>query len=420
MKYAIYDKAAAGYLTKIEFELGCSEHTQFECGYNEYITEAQLLDTPKEAADVIVRIESFKFMDKGRFVIHSFDDTLKDQYIISNAINPTKVVDNITVNLEGEIDVKYGTMTSHWSTDSLEYAIVRMNALQKAKNPKYTAWCNTFDICKVITVIDEKSCTHYQFINVTEKGLTEYAKNEVDPLNKRIEELKNKYESTTENCELLKDAIDIKNKKIEKLEKALDNQKKLNDDDKATIARMVIEKRATNRELLDWKLRAEEAIRNYTRCNEALGEWKRKCKAKDADYAIISNKLKSCEIVLESTQACLTEMTNKRDKALERAEKYKGRLNSIYGYHDTDDAAVEYCLYDYGIITGGRCCGKQLMNDILSGKKIPINKEKYDDLVEFTNNLNSTYYDTLKWLGISTNKPVWLDGMTKRIKNLTE
>lgn len=169
MKYAIYDKASDGYLTKMIFDVGYSEHTQFECGYNEYITEAQLLDTPKEAADAIVRIESCKFMEKGRFVIHSFDDTLNDQYIISEAGNPTKVVESITVDLDGNINVKYGTMISHWSATSIEYAVNRMNALQKAKDSRYTDWCNTFDIYKVIKAIDEKGFVNYQFIKVTER-----------------------------------------------------------------------------------------------------------------------------------------------------------------------------------------------------------------------------------------------------------
>lgn len=214
MKYAIYDKAADGYLTKMEFKVGYSDHTLFECGYNEYITEAQLLDTPKEAADAIARIESSKFMEKGRFVMHSFDDTLKDHYIISEAGNPTKVVDNITVNIDGTIDVKYGTMVSnwstaflkygtmvsHWSTAFLEYAVNRMNALQKAENPRYTAWCNNFDIYKVITVIDEKSCTNYQFINVTDKGLKKYSKDEeAVSFNTRIDELKRANDILTED-----------------------------------------------------------------------------------------------------------------------------------------------------------------------------------------------------------------------------
>jgi DNA repair exonuclease SbcCD ATPase subunit len=196
MKYAIYDKAADGYLTSMEFDTEVPDtEVTFSCGYNEYITEAKLLDTPKEATDAIVRIGRLKFVDKGRFVMHSFDDTFKDQYIISEAGTPTKVVDNITVDLDGNINVKYGTMVSHWSATSIEYAVNRMNALQKAKSPKYTAWCNTFDIYKVIKAIDEKGFVNYQFIKVTEKGLAEYAKEEVDPLNKRIKELeKTNYE----------------------------------------------------------------------------------------------------------------------------------------------------------------------------------------------------------------------------------
>lgn len=207
MKYAIYDKAADGYLTKLEFENDVPVQTLgLVCGYNEYITEAKLLDTKEEAVAVVTRIESNKFMEKGRFVIHSFDDTLKEQYIISEAGTPTKVIDSITVDLDGTINVKYGTMACHWSTASLDYAITRMNALQKAKSPIYTAWCNTFDIYKVIPVIDERSCGHYQFINVTTKGLEEYAKNEEEKLLVAGNEIVN--------------ATTLLNKRIEELEKA--------------------------------------------------------------------------------------------------------------------------------------------------------------------------------------------------------
>ncbi len=214
MKYAIYDKAAEGYLTSIEFdtEVPGTEVT-FSCGYNEYITEAKLLDTPKEATDAIVRIESLKFVDKGRFVMYSFDDTLKDQYIISEAGTPTKVVDNITIDLDGTINVKYGTMAYHWSATSLEYAVNRMNALQKAISPIYTAWCNTFDIYKVIKAIDEKGFVNYQFIKVTAEGLEKYSKDEEEKLlvdgreiinitsltNKRIEELERYNHILTDN-----------------------------------------------------------------------------------------------------------------------------------------------------------------------------------------------------------------------------
>lgn len=234
MKYAIYDKAADAYLTKMVFEVGYSQHTQFECALTEYITNAELLDTKEAANLAIVNIEGFKFMEKGRFVIHKFDDTLTDQYIISEAGNPTKVVDNITVDLNGTIDVKYGTMAYHWSTDWLMRAITRMDALQKAASDVYTPWRNTFDIYKVTTIIDERECTHYQFIKVTEKGFDsakEEEKNLVvgkditditDPLNKRIEELESKvesikkearhwktmYESETETLDILKDIVD--------------------------------------------------------------------------------------------------------------------------------------------------------------------------------------------------------------------
>lgn len=552
MKYAIYDKAADGYLTKMEFEVGYSEHTQFECGYNEYITDAKLLDTPKEAADVIVRIESFKFMDKGRFVMHSFDDTLKDQYIISKAENPTKVVDNITVDLDGNINVKYGTMAWHWHTDSLEYAIVRMNALQKAKDSRYTAWCNTFDIYKVITVIDEKSCTHYQFIKVTEEGLAKYAKEEVNPLNKRIEELElanynlGEMKTLAEGCaNRLQEENDNLKTKVETIKKEASNWKQLyanadgernalknvidniyddlhsddmckdlkntydyihsfselrnikihNDDDdtgmpiyitanvefRCIINKIIaiIESRELNQsvafasseevkqvkslandiinicefaddkevtlnkfsqlyeavngphddddvimyafkgvleifssledhirgiidESVGWKLRAEAAIRNYTRCNGALGEWKRKCEAKDTDYEMLKNKLQACEVTLDSTHDLLIKTTKERDRALERAEKFKGIANSVYG-----------------MTIPGRYCGKQLMADILSGKKIPISKDKYDDLVECVNNINITY-DILKCADFTMNKPLWFDGIINRIKNLTE
>lgn len=615
MKYAIYDKAADGYLTKLEFENDVPVQTLgLICGHNEYITEAQLLDTPKEAADAIVRIESFKFMEKGRFVAHSFDEKLADQYIISEAGNPTKVVDNITVDLSGTIDVKYGTMPLHWSTPYLIRAITRLNALQKAASDTYTTWRNTFDIYKVTTVIDERSCTHYQFIKVTEKGLTEYAKNEVDPLNKRIEELENAnydlgekaaargrtanrlqeenddlktkveamkkeardwkkmYESAVEHREVLKNVIDAiytdlksataycdksyrlkatlnafkrddalnhismptavyyiqengvcltakdevcaiidqiltimesrelykktvyaaeeipkaiandiiticeaddkfevtlkkfselyetvndssndsntivhafkgvleiftalerkvrnvidKNAAMNKeLSDAADALKEVNDKNDALadmlreitnyVADIMLATRTVDRDTMiselvgisnkigfktsddgpmfgvlvilntliniakegtDWKRRAEEAISDYTRCNGALGEWKRKYKT----------------------------IREERDKALERAEKFKGIANSVYG-----------------ITVPGRCCGKQVMADILSGKKIPISKDRYDDLVECVNNINITY-DIMKCADFTMNKPLWFDGIINRIKNLTK
>lgn len=99
MKYAIYNRSANSYLTKMVFEGGYSNDTQFTCGLTEYITDAHLLDIKETADDIITDIESVKFMEKGCFVVHSFDETLDDQYIISEAGNPTKVVDNIMVDL---------------------------------------------------------------------------------------------------------------------------------------------------------------------------------------------------------------------------------------------------------------------------------------------------------------------------------
>lgn len=508
MKYCVYDKAADGYLTKMVFEVGYSEHTQFECALTEYITNAELLGTKKAAVDAIARIESFKFMEKGRFVVHSFDDTLANQYVISEAGNPTKVVDNITVDLDGTIDVKYGTMACHWSTTSLIYVINKLNKLQDASAPtRYCSWNATFNIYKVITVIDENGHNHYQFINVTDEGVVS-AKKEENSLNKRIEELEKEndklkaavesikketrhwttmYKSEAETLDILKDVVDtiytdlqsvtacddlkgtlkalshnsdldhmfmptktgyvldkgncltakdeiyyIVNQIITILEsrelnqsvafssaEEVDRAKKLandiidiceapndkfevtlkkfsqlyeavndpsDDDDTIMYAfkgvleifsslddhvrgiidesvtwkckAMEAEKSLAGQKALnnanvdviehmrtagaDWKRRAEEAIRDYTKCNEALGEWKKKYRA----------------------------IQEERDRALEQKEFYKRQANSVYG-----------------ITIPTRFCSRQLMADILSGKKIPIDKKKYDDLVESLNNL---------------------------------
>lgn len=671
MKYAIYDKAADAYLTKMIFDVGYSDNTQFNCEITEYITNARLLSTKEAADNVVADTESFKFMENGRFVVHSFDDALNDQYIISEAGNPTKVVDNITVDLSGAINVRYGTMMSHWSTMLLENAVNRMFVLQNAASDIYTSWNNTFDIYKVITIMDEKEHTHYQFINVTAEGLEKYSKNEeekllvvgkeitdiTDPLHKRIEELekdnsvltdstnyhnecrivlanmiraikyaiyyikdsdkrdnyisymtdkikndetfnrpelktakndipkickhltilatntiskrieelekanyelgeqvaergavanrlldennslkakveaikkeardwKELYKNADADREELKNAIDViysdlklapaycdksyrlkaalqafkrgdvlsrismptevyyihnngtyltakdeicaiidqiltiiesheRNKKTvradeeipkaiandiificeaddkfevtlkkfselyetiwipgtsddvithafksilfifatvdrklteyfdeiaswknkaQKAEKALEDQKKLNDANKATIAYLSVNKITKDKELSDWKRRVEEAIRDYTKCNEALGEWKRKYRT----------------------------MREERDKALERAEFYKRQANSIYG-----------------MTVPGRCCGKQMFCDIATGKKILIDKKKYDDLVEYVANINLTY-DTVFCM---MDKPVYLSTITESLNDLTK
>lgn len=419
MKYAIYDKAADGYLTKMEFEVGYSEHTQFECGYNEYITEAQLLDTPKEAADAIIRIESFKFMEKGRFVAHSFDDTLKDQYIISEAGNPTKVVDNITVDLEGTINVKYGTMAFHWSTAFLEYAINRMNALQKAIRPVYTSWCNTFDIYKVITVMDEKEHTHYQFINVTTKSLEKYAKDEVlviekeptdiiEPLNKRIEELEKA------NYELGQTAT-ARGVLANRLQKE-------NDDLKTKVE-------AIKKEAHHWKTMYEKLFSIRNSLAEVIYAMRNAICNNDSDaFRCIENRMKFdpdfnsdpfmagvrenikdiCIAIKrnianhELKNSEITRLANEKKQALERSEFYKRQANSVYG-----------------MIVPTRRCGKQAFCDAVNGKKILIDKKKYDDLIECVNNISLTY-EMMKLTPFSMDRPSWLSGIINRINNLTK
>lgn len=624
MKYAIYDKAADGYLTKMEFEMGYSDNTQFECGLNEYITEAKLLDTPKEAADAIARIESFKFMEKGRFVVHSFDDGLKDQYIISEAGKPTKVVNSITVDLDGNINVGYGVMPMHWSCSTLEYAINRMNALQKAKSQKYTAWCNTFDIYKVITVTDERSCTHYQFIKVTEKGLAEYAKDEVlvvgkeitditEPLNKRIEELeeanyylgkkaaargatanrlreenddlktkveaikkeardwKTLYENADRERTVLKNVIDniyddlhsndmskdlketydyvksfselhnikihnddddtgmpiyitaniefrcIINKIIEILEsrelnqsaafsaaedikitigiaekiipiceaddefdvtlkkfselykavntvydcnndsilyafnavleiftalesqvrniidenvvwknkamkavKDLNDQKRLNKVNSDTIDRMVVEKRAMNKELSD----AADALKEVNDKNEGLANMLNEITnyvadimyvTRGRDYDAIISKLTDISLKMGVKEAddgpiygisvilnTLIRILKERNSLFALKDHYKRMANSIYG-----------------ISIPGRCCGKQMTADVITGKKILVDKEKYDDLMECVNNISLTY-EMMNLTPFSMDRPSWLSGVINRINDLTK
>lgn len=606
MKYAIYDKTADAYLTTMDFDTEVPDnYTQYTISYNEYITKARLLDTKEEAADVVTRIERFKFMDKGRFVMHSFDDTLNDQYIISEAGNPTKVVESITVDLDGTINVKYGTMVSHWSATSLIYVSNKLNKLQDASAPtRYCSWNATFDIYKVITVIDENGHNHYQFINVTAEGL-ENAKEEADPLNKRIEKLekanyelgeqvaergivanrlldennnlkakveaikkeardwKKLYENADADREEFKNIIDIIHSdlvsstvcdnlkdtlktinytgldhismenfltakdeirsiishvitilesrelnqsvafssaeevdrakklandiidiceattdtfevtlkkfsqlyeavndpgddddtimyafkgvleifssledhvksiidesvtwkhKTQKAEKELEDQKKLNEANNVTIVRYRNERRDMDKEnhelrtARDCSAEVIFAIRNaiYNNDGDAFRCIENRMKL-DADFNsnpfmagvrenikdicsaekknIANHELKNSEIA---------RLTNERDKALERAEKFKGIANSVYG-----------------ITIPGRCNGKQMFCDITTGKKILIDKEKYNDLMECVNNISLTY-EMMKLTPFSMDRPSWLSGIINRINNLTK
>lgn len=436
MKYAIYDKAADAYLTKMEFDVGYSDNTQFACGLNEYITKAQILDTKEAAYAAIARIERFKFMGQpGRFVIHSFDDTLNDQYIISEAGNPTKVVGNITVDLNGAINVKYGTMMSHWSASSLNYVVNRLNRLQDASAPSiYTSWNNTFDIYKVITIMDEKEHTHYQFINVTAEGLEKYSKDEkekllvvgkeltdvTDPLHKRIEELgKANYElgeQVSERGAVANRLLDENNSlkaKVEAIKKEARDWKELykNADRECTVLKNVIDNiyddlgstdiRKGLKETYDYVKTLSKL--NYIEIhNDDTDDGKPIYITAAAEFKYIIHQIITIMESLELKNSEIARLAAEKDKALERAEFYKRMANSVYG-----------------MIIPVRRCGKQVFADVATGKKIIIDKVRYDSLVESVDTINTTY-DILKRADFTMNKPAWLPGLLSSIKDLTK
>lgn len=98
----------------------------------------------------------------------------------------------------------------------------------------------------------------------------------------------------------------------------------------------------------------------------------------------------------------IARLSNEKNQALERAEKFKGIANSVYG-----------------MTIPGRCNGKQMFCDITTGKKILINKEKYDDLMECVNNISLTY-EIMKLTPFSMDRPSWLSGIINRINDLTK
>ena len=80
-------------------------------------------------------------------------------------------------------------------------------------------------------------------------------------------------------------------------------------------------------------------------------------------------------------------------------------------------------MYGYSImITGGRCCGKQVMADILSGKKIPISKDKYDSILTSLKLIDLSYegvYGTNIHI-LPKPKPTWLPGLLTEFNDLTK
>jgi hypothetical protein len=319
-------------------------------------------------------------------------------------------------------------MVSHWSATSLIYVINKLNKLQDASAPtRYCSWNATFDIYKVITVIDENGHNHYQFINVTDKGIVS-AKKEANSLNKRIEELeKANYElgeQVAERGAVANRLLDENNSlkaKVEDLEKALDDQKKLNETFNTTIVRYRNEKRDMDKEFKElFSIRnslAEVifAIRNaiYNNDSDAFRCIENRMKF-DADFnsdpfmAGVKENIKDICFGEKKNIANHELKDGEIAKLAEKIEKLKSQFNSMYGYDV--------------MITGGRCCGKQLMADILNGKKIPISKDKYDSILTSLKLIDISYegvYGTT--IRISPKpKPTWLPGLMTEIKNLTK
>lgn len=466
MKYAIYDKAAEGYLTKMEFEQDVPDtELGLRCGYNEYITKAQLLDTKEAADDIVADIEKFKYMEKGRFVIHSFDDTLKDQYIISEAGNPTKVVDNITVDIDGNITVKYGDMLIHWSATSLKYTINRMNRLQETISPKYGSWHATFNIYKVITISDERSCDHYQFINVTAEGLEKYSKNEIEELEKA------NYENADSDRSGLKNVIDTIDRMAAEEREMIKEIKQLRDT-RGSMAEVIFAMRnamcynnnaalscINDRMIHDTVFNSDpfmtgvgENIRDICdACFKNIANYELKnseiTKAADALKKVndknegLTNILK--EIIDYVADIMLATRTTDYDKMISDLTDVSLKIGvktiddgPMYGISVTLTILIKilrernslFALKNnykrmansiYGMTIPCRCNGKQMYADITTGKKILIDKEKYDDLMECVNDINLTY-EMMKIIPFSTERPTWLPGVINRISNLTK
>jgi hypothetical protein len=104
---------------------------------------------------------------------------------------------------------------------------------------------------------------------------------------------------------------------------------------------------------------------------------------------IANHELKNSEI---------SKLANERDKALDRAEKFKGIANSVYG-----------------MTIPCRCNGKPMFYDVTTGKKMLVDKEKYDDLVKWLDVINFSY-DTMAFINP---KPTWLPLVAEYLKDLT-
>jgi DNA repair ATPase RecN len=243
------------------------------------------------------------------------------------------------------------------------------------------------------------------------------------------------FEAVERNLEKYADEIVTWKNKAQKAEKALNNQKKLNENFNATIVRYRNTQRCMDKENHELRVARDcsaeviYAIRNaiFNRNSDAFNCIESRMR-NDSDFnsdpfmaGIKENIIDICAAEKKNIanhdlkNSEIARLANKNDKRkeilelradisrlLKEKEMYKRIANSVYG-----------------IGMPSRCNGKQMFCDITTGKKILIDKEKYDDLMECVNNISLTY-EMMKLTPFSMDRPLWLSGIINRIEDLTK
>jgi hypothetical protein len=210
--------------------------------------------------------------------------------------------------------------------------------------------------------------------------------------------------------------------KAQKAEKEIEDQKKLNETFNTTIVRYRNEKRDMDKEFKElFSIRnslAEVifAIRNaiYNNDSDAFRCIENRMKF-DADF----NSDPFMAGVRENIKdICYAEKRNIANHELKDGEiaKLVKEKNNLYALKNNYKRIANSV---YGITIPGRCNGKQMFCDITTGKKILVDKEKYDDLMECVNNISLTY-EMMKLTPFSMDRPLWLSGIINRIEDLTK
>lgn len=205
--------------------------------------------------------------------------------------------------------------------------------------------------------------------------------------------------------------------KAQKAEKALDDQKKLNAANAATIARLTIEKRDIDEKVsnaADWLEEVNDKNEGLTNMLKEITNYVADIMyvTRGHDYDIMISKLTdiSHKIGVKTSNDgpiygisvilnTLIKIVEERNKALDLKEQYRRIANSVYG-----------------MTIPGRCCGKQMFYDVTTGTKILIDKKKYDDLVEYVANINLTYDNMFCMM----DKPIYLSTITESLNDLTK